>query len=317
MELKIGENIKRLRRDKGITQEQLAELLNVSCAAVSKWESCNTYPDITMIFPLAHVFNVSIDDLMGYNAARTEPEIKKIIVDHWQFQVNGKYKEATEHIIKARKIYPNDYRIMSRYMWDIAGGKADNNPEILKAHHDEFMQICDCLLNGCTDESTRHEAMTMKAKLLHAVGDTPSALEILNQFPSWYQSSGQKTEQLFVKDTPEFRYWVRRNLYGLADGTANKMIKVIWYEDGITMEERVSRGEAVGEMFSGLRRQFGDSVFAIFEHQAFSELAGKLTFFGGKTDDIIRIRDKTLCAAKAVTDAAKKDDVLHDRLMLT
>jgi transcriptional regulator with XRE-family HTH domain len=55
MELKIGKNIRRLRRDKGMTQEQLAELLNISCAAVSKWESCDTYPDITMIFPLAHL----------------------------------------------------------------------------------------------------------------------------------------------------------------------------------------------------------------------------------------------------------------------
>lgn len=45
MKLKIGENIKRLRKQKGLTQEQLAELLNVSCAAVSKWESCDTYPD--------------------------------------------------------------------------------------------------------------------------------------------------------------------------------------------------------------------------------------------------------------------------------
>ncbi len=38
MELKIGENIKRLRREKGMTQEQLAELLNITNAAVSKWE---------------------------------------------------------------------------------------------------------------------------------------------------------------------------------------------------------------------------------------------------------------------------------------
>jgi DNA-binding XRE family transcriptional regulator len=44
MELKIGNNIKRLRKNKGMTQEQLAELLNISSAAVSKWESGDTYP---------------------------------------------------------------------------------------------------------------------------------------------------------------------------------------------------------------------------------------------------------------------------------
>lgn len=38
MKITIGTNIKRLRSDKGITQEQLAEAMNVTCAAVSKWE---------------------------------------------------------------------------------------------------------------------------------------------------------------------------------------------------------------------------------------------------------------------------------------
>lgn len=317
MELRIGENIKRMRKNKGLTQEQLAELLNVSCAAVSKWESCDTYPDITMIFPLAHLFEVSVDELMGYDAARTDEEIEKIISDHWKLQVSGKYREATQFITNARKHYPNDYRIMSRYMWDLAGGSADNNPEVLKKHNEEFMQICDCILSGCADESLRLETMTMKAKLLHASGKTPAALEILAQFPSWYQSAGQKTEQLFAKDTPEFRYWVRRNLYELADGTANKMIKVIWYEDNITMEERVSRGEAIGDLFTTLRKQSDENVFAIFEHMAFAELSGKLTFFGGSPEDIIRTRDKTLTAAKVVTEAAKKDNVLRELLVKT
>ncbi|MBR2296808.1 MAG: helix-turn-helix transcriptional regulator, partial [Clostridia bacterium] len=52
MKIAIGENIKRLRKQKGITQEKLAEAINVSVAAVSKWERDETYPDITLIFPL-------------------------------------------------------------------------------------------------------------------------------------------------------------------------------------------------------------------------------------------------------------------------
>lgn len=317
MKLRIGENIKRLRKSKELTQEQLAELLNISSAAVSKWESCDTYPDITMIFPLAHLFEVSVDELMGYDAARTEAEIEEILSEHWQLQVGGKFHEANKYITNARKQYPNDYRIMSRYMWDIAGGSADNNPVVLQKHNEEFMRMCDCILSGCTDESLRLETMTMKAKLLHASENTSAALEILAQFPSWYQSAGQKTEQLFAKDTPEFRYWIRYNLYELADGTANKMIKVIWYENGITMEERVARGEAVGDLFTSIRKQSKETVFAIFEHMVFAELAGKLTFFGGKAEDVIRIRDKELTAATALSNAAENDEILHELLAKT
>ncbi|MBR7082755.1 MAG: helix-turn-helix transcriptional regulator, partial [Clostridia bacterium] len=46
MNITIGENIKRLRRERNVTQEQLAEVLNISTAAVSKWERGETYPDI-------------------------------------------------------------------------------------------------------------------------------------------------------------------------------------------------------------------------------------------------------------------------------
>ena len=65
MEMNIGANIKRLRNKKNITQEQLATAMNISCAAVSKWERGETYPDITLLQPLAYFFEVTLDELMG------------------------------------------------------------------------------------------------------------------------------------------------------------------------------------------------------------------------------------------------------------
>jgi len=66
MEITIGENIKRLRRERGMTQEQLAEKLNITNAAVSKWERGDSLPDITMLFPIADYFGISVDELMGH-----------------------------------------------------------------------------------------------------------------------------------------------------------------------------------------------------------------------------------------------------------
>ncbi len=67
MEITIGENIKRLRRSRGMTQEQLAEILNISNAAISKWERGDSFPDITMLFPIADYFGISVDQLMGHD----------------------------------------------------------------------------------------------------------------------------------------------------------------------------------------------------------------------------------------------------------
>lgn len=62
----IGKNIKRLRLNSGLTQEQLAEKLHLSGQAVSKWENETALPDIVLLPALADCFGVTIDELMDY-----------------------------------------------------------------------------------------------------------------------------------------------------------------------------------------------------------------------------------------------------------
>ncbi len=62
-----GSTIKRLREAKGITQEQLGEMIGVSSKAVSKWETAKGLPDITLLEPLAEALSVSVMELMSGN----------------------------------------------------------------------------------------------------------------------------------------------------------------------------------------------------------------------------------------------------------
>lgn len=64
----IGETIKKLRKAKGMTQEELAEVIHVSYQAVSKWENGGS-PDLEMLPVLANTFGVTIDELMGFKLA--------------------------------------------------------------------------------------------------------------------------------------------------------------------------------------------------------------------------------------------------------
>ena len=59
----IGKNIKRLRRELGLTQVELARRLGVTCQAISKWETQANSPDIALIPKIAGVLGVSIDEL--------------------------------------------------------------------------------------------------------------------------------------------------------------------------------------------------------------------------------------------------------------
>ena len=64
-EINLGRILIENRHKRGITQEELAEYIGVSKAAVSKWEIGMTYPDISLLPRLASYFNISIDELMG------------------------------------------------------------------------------------------------------------------------------------------------------------------------------------------------------------------------------------------------------------
>lgn len=76
--LNIGECIAYKRKEKGVTQEQLADYIGVSKASVSKWESGLSYPDILLLPELATYFNISVDELLGYSPQLKKEDIKKI-----------------------------------------------------------------------------------------------------------------------------------------------------------------------------------------------------------------------------------------------
>ena len=101
--LNISKCIVQKRREKGITQEKLAEYLGVTKASVSKWESGLSYPDILMLPELATYFNVSVDELLGYSPQLTSQDIKKLYnqLSH-DFAVKSfeEVREQCEQIIK-------------------------------------------------------------------------------------------------------------------------------------------------------------------------------------------------------------------------
>ena len=75
----MGQIIKRLRKERGLTQEELAEQIGVTFQAVSKWENDTGMPDISQVVPLATVFDVSTDVLFGLFGTNTTEEVNKTI----------------------------------------------------------------------------------------------------------------------------------------------------------------------------------------------------------------------------------------------
>ena len=66
MEIRLAENIRALRKQKQLTQEQLAEVLGVTVGAVHKWEAKLSVPELNLIMEMADFFDTSVDVLLGY-----------------------------------------------------------------------------------------------------------------------------------------------------------------------------------------------------------------------------------------------------------
>jgi transcriptional regulator with XRE-family HTH domain len=87
--MKFNENLKYLRKEAGLTQEQLAEQLNVSRQAVTKWESGQSLPDIENLKEISMIFSVTIDSLVGEIESKSTLRIKKKINDIGWFIFGG------------------------------------------------------------------------------------------------------------------------------------------------------------------------------------------------------------------------------------
>ena len=250
----IGENIKRLRVQKGITQEQLAEAVGVSAVAVSKWERRETLPDISLLPGLAYFFGISIDELMSYDSAKVEREIRDFICEHTKAAEAHDLKRCMALSKAAYRKYPNDYEVMELYMWDLVGGYADNASEDLLKHADELEKITDRILDGCLNAFIRNDAYVMKGKILHAQGKTDEALKLYRDYlPDWYQTRGQKAEQLFGKETPEFAEALRENITELSRFVMNKISKQIWFCEEGTAQEKIEKAVKICETLKTLR----------------------------------------------------------------
>lgn len=108
MELHIGNNIRRLRRERNLTQEEVAAHLGISFQAISKWERGDGYPDITLLPALASYFQSTTDELLGVNELASEEIYNQINREWAENRLAGRHAENVALMREALKRFPND-----------------------------------------------------------------------------------------------------------------------------------------------------------------------------------------------------------------
>ena len=233
--MNIGKKIKELRKQRGITQEQLADSIGVSFQAVSKWENGIALPDITLAPILASYFGVSMDELFEFNLKEIESAIDSIVNEAYKFRESDPPK-SRGILEDGLKKYPDNEVLLNNLLYVLNYTK---NP-------DETISIASSLIEKTNQADIKYDALRFLAYAYKVKGDLKSAEVAIDQIPEIY----------FTKLT-EMAYL----LEGKAKFEAAEKQKWISFENLIQMMEKLAeyyesegmKAEAIAEREKALK----------------------------------------------------------------
>ncbi len=158
MTLNFGEKIRKLRRDRDLTQDELAQAIGVSYQSVSKWERDDGYPDITLLPVIANYFGVTIDALLGNDG--TDEDVREEYRVKFDELWDGDDDEATFNLaLEYYRKYPNshyidDYAYHVVLMADIIL-ENNNSPEMRGKYVPLLKEVCERNIRQSTDQFMR------------------------------------------------------------------------------------------------------------------------------------------------------------------
>ncbi len=167
------------RKELNVTQEEIARYVGVSRAAVSKWEKGQSYPDISLLPKLAAYFNVSIDDLLGYEPQMTEQRILETYatlakdftlkpfaeIDAKIDELLAEYYSCFPFVLKMAQLYVN-------YL-DVTTNR--------EATLEKVLALCKRVKEYSGDYKMANEALMMEGFVYVIQGDAPKVLELLGE----------------------------------------------------------------------------------------------------------------------------------------
>ena len=186
MELMIGNKLKELRRNRDLTQEEVAAHIGISYQAISKWERGDGYPDITMLPTLANYFGVSVDELIGMDKISSIQKLDGINKKWQENRALGSHKENVELMRNALKIYPNNALLLMQLSCSLE--RLDGTEKEKKEYLKESIMLHEQILKYCDDSEIRGAALCNLSDAYYRYGDYEKAVEYATKLPNLYKT---------------------------------------------------------------------------------------------------------------------------------
>ena len=300
MEMKLAENIRRLRKERSLTQEQLAEVLMVTAGAVYKWEAGLSVPDIALIVEMADFFDTSVDALLGYTMKDNRVDA---IVKRMREYRRNKDREGLAEAEKALKRYPHSFPIVreSATIYRAFGIESKDKAMLRRAL--ELLEQSRLLLDQNTDPEINEQTIcAMIAETYLGLNEVDKGIELMKKSNAGGLFNSKIGNTLAQIDRAEEATPYLSE--AMAKLTADLCNIVSGYMNVFGQQRDYASAEAIlswsADVFSGLRKD-GKPNFLDKVSSAFLAAKAQVQFESGRED-----------AARETLTEAKKLAVFFD-----
>ena len=300
MKITLAQNLRKLRRDRDLTQEELAGFLGISYQAISKWERDEGYPDITMLPVLANYFGVTVDALIGNDVTSREEQIQFYINEYDCLRLNHKRDEAVELAEKAYREYPYDWGIIDIYLRSLTRGYS----EIPKDKMPELRSLCKMVVDKCPDAKIQMHAIY---SMLFAEDDD-NVEEWFARVPGTYDfTEWERREDRYLErgQMEKFRHQRQKNMMQLFQYLHEKLGTVNKTPEEALLANR-HRIALIDSLFTGNNALCMRHLYAS-DHM---NLAGALFALGNKEDGYTALSKAIDCFEEWFTASQKEQQYI-------
>lgn len=223
----IGNKIKELRKQRGLTQEQLSESIGISFQAVSKWETGVALPDVTLIPKIAGFFGVTTDEIFNFSLKEIEEEVDAIC--------DEAYKCRESDPRKSRKIleaglskYPNHDILLNNLLYTID----------YSANPDETIKVASQLIGQTSQNDVKYDALRFLAYAYKQKGELDLAKKALDQIPEIYFT--KLTEVAYLMEGEEKRDAAEKQKWISFENIIQMMWKLAEYYESVGEKENAT-----------------------------------------------------------------------------
>ena len=270
MKFDFGDNLKKLRISKGLTQEQVADLLDVSKQSISRWENNITYPDITFLPMLASFYCVTVDFLLGADYETNKSVLAEYQTKRQEAHHQGDISRAYELSNQLYASFPNEKPVINNLMMDayLMGFHNRNNKR--KPYLEQSILIAERFLKMTEDMEEQCRCIQNISVCNKLLGNQEKAVYWMKKLPSLW--SGIESAALGVFDGQDKMDYIQYSLDAVLH-LLHRLIFVYATESEIQRRDRIKTLEKIPRIFEIVFEKGDYGFYHAFLSRVFAELA--------------------------------------------